>query len=164
MASLTDAEFVPAIIDFADVDFIENFEYNFSVPARPKKLYHWSEYDWSFEWRQASVSCFMKEMPCHFDPDLSHPNMRPYPNIISDEEFCMFLEEPEPSHPVVVQILNSTFDTNAAFSSDALLEHVFLWFINLHHRVTVDADSFAIDSYMLDVDELQLGAFRFIRG
>lgn len=66
------------------------------------------------------------------------------------------------SHPLVLT-LDANYNTDVEFTADSFAESIILGFINLTHKVTVQADSFAVDSYMLDVDELQLGAFRFIR-
>lgn len=93
------------------------------------------------------------------DPDLAHPNMRPYPNIIGDSEFYMFKTD---SHPIVLT-LDSGYQTHAELSEDSFIEDTIIHFISLTHKVTVQAIPLLLDSYMLDVDELQLGAFRFIR-
>lgn len=69
------------------------------------------------------------------DPDLAHPNMRPYPNIIGDSEFYMFKED---SHPIILG-LDSNYQTHAEMSADDFLEETFIHFINLTHKVTVQA-------------------------
>lgn len=172
MSSLTDAEFIPSILTFADIDFVDDAEdvfavlnltddeaYLLSLEPEPKlDTYTWFEYEWLWDWRRANVSCFMTDGPYFVDPDLRHSNMRPYPNIIGDSEFYMFKTD---SHPRVLT-LDSDYNLNVEFSADSLAESIILDFITLTHKVTTLADSFAIDSYMLDVDELQLGAFRLL--
>lgn len=172
MSSLTDAEFIPSMLNFADIDFTEDADdvfddlelddderYLLTFEPQPKlDTYNWFEYEWLWDWRPAKVSCFMTDGPYFVDPDLAHPNMRPYPNIIGDSEFYMFKTD---SHPIVLT-LDSGYQTHASLSEDSFIEDTIIHFISLTYKVTVQADSFAVDSYMLDVDELQLGAFRLL--
>lgn len=66
------------------------------------------------------------------------------------------------SHPLVLAI-NADFNTKNTFSSKFLLEDIITIFIRMTHKATDAATHLLLDSYMLDEDELQLGAFRFIR-
>lgn len=173
MASLTDAEFIPSVLGFADIDFVEDADdvfsdlelddderYLLSLEPQPKlkHKFKWSEYDWLFDWRPGKVRCFMTDGPYFIDPDLARPNMRPYTNVVGDSEFHMFRSD---SHPLMLQ-MDTDFDTTAFFSDDFFPEDIFIRLINVTQKVTEQAESFAVDSYMLDVDELQLGAFRLL--
>lgn len=66
------------------------------------------------------------------------------------------------SHPLVLAI-NADFNIKNTFSSKFLLEDIITIFIRMTHKATDAANHSLLDSYMLDEDELQLGAFRFIR-
>lgn len=99
----------------------------------------------------------MTDGPYFVDPDLAHPNMRPYPNIIGDSEFYMFKED---SHPIVLT-LDNDFDTSVDFSMDSFTEETIIHFINLTHKVTVQAIRLLLDSYMLDVDGITTWCFSF---
>lgn len=169
-------DFIPSILAFADVDFTINFETNFddlnlddderyllSLEPQPKLdiTYPWSEYEWSFDWRKANVICFMTDGPYWSDPDLRHSNMRPYLNIVGDNEFYMYIpigsfDGPDSSHAIVLELLNNNFDINAEFASAVLIERVFIGFIDLTEKVTAQAIRLLLDSYMLDVDGITI--------
>lgn len=85
--------------------------------------------------------------------------MRTYPNVIARHEFDGY----EDSHPFIAEQVESNYKTHVNISAEDFLEDTFIHFINLTYKVTVQATHLLQDSYMLDVDELQLGAFRFIR-
>lgn len=104
----------------------------------------------------------MTDGPYFTDPDLANTNMRGYPNVVGDEEMCMYVKgitgswTDVGSQDIVSAEINANFNTKINFSNDTLLEHAFICFINLTHKVTVEAILLQLDSYMLDVDGITI--------
>lgn len=89
-------------------------------------------------------------------------NRRTIPNALSWELFPE-AEDFEPKrHKFFTMKIHSKYNLHADFSRESFMENLLIDMLNFKNSIRIDASLLLLDSYMLDVDELQLGAFRFI--
>lgn len=131
---LSNVDFIPAMSDFVDI---------LANDAAVIKNSETFEYTFDLGLNSVIIHPFMTDGPHYY---VTHINV------------------PEISTKVMPIINTEISDTelNLTFTKNTIEETIIADLMNLYHQFTDDTSSFAIDSYMLDADELQLGAFRLL--